>query len=61
MRLATHRLLVSVDAVVAVELLATTLAEKRMATVLPTMILFSNNMNYLSNPPLTPAGPDGSR
>ena len=38
-RLATHKLLVSVDAVVGVELLATTLAGKHMATVLPNFVL----------------------
>ena len=36
-RLATHKLFVSVDAVVRVELLATTLAGKHMATVLPNL------------------------
>ena len=38
-RLATHRFIVSVDAVVEVELLATTLAGKHMATVLPNFVL----------------------
>ena len=38
-RLATHNLIVSVDAVVGVELLATTLAGKHMATVLPNFVL----------------------
>ena len=38
-RLATHKLLVSVDAVVGVKLLATTLAHKHMATVLPNFVL----------------------
>ena len=38
-RLATHKLIVSVDAVVGVELLATTLAGKHMATVLPNFVL----------------------
>ena len=38
-RLATHKLIVSVDAVVGVELLATTLAGKNMATVLPNFVL----------------------
>ena len=38
-RLATHKLLVSVDAVVWVELLATTLAYKHMATMLPNFVL----------------------
>ena len=39
-RLTTHKLLVSVDAVVGVELLATTLADKHMVTVLPKFVLF---------------------
>ena len=38
-RLASHKLFVSVDAVVGVELLATTLAGKHMATVLPNFML----------------------
>ena len=38
-RLATKKLLVSVDAVVGLELLATTLADKHMATVLPKFVL----------------------
>jgi hypothetical protein len=38
-RLATHQLIVSVDAVVGVELLATTLAGKHIATVLPNFVL----------------------
>ena len=38
-RLATKKLLVSVDAVVGLELLATTLADKHMATVLPNCLL----------------------
>ena len=38
-RLATHKLIVSVDAVVGVELLATTLTGKHMATVLPNFVL----------------------
>ena len=38
-RLATHKLIVSVDAVVGVEFLATTLAGKHMATVLPNFVL----------------------
>ena len=38
-RLATHKLIVSDDAVVEVELLATTLAGKHMATVLPNFVL----------------------
>ena len=39
-RLARHNLLVSVDAVVGLELLATNLADKHMATVLPKFVLF---------------------
>ena len=39
MRLATRKLIVSVDAVVEVELLATTLAGKNMATVLPKFVM----------------------
>ena len=38
-RLSTHKLIVSVDAVVGVELLATTLAGKHMANVLPNGVL----------------------
>ena len=38
-RLATHKLIVYVDAVVEVELLAKTLAGKHIATVLPTVVL----------------------
>ena len=38
-RLATKKLLVSVDAVVGLELLVTTLADKHMATVLPNYVL----------------------
>ena len=38
-RLATHKLNVSFDAVVGVELLATTLAGKHIATVLPNFVL----------------------
>ena len=38
-RLATHKLIVSGDAVVGVKLLATTLAGKHMATVLPNFVL----------------------
>ena len=38
-RLATHKLLVSVDDVVGIELLAATLADKHMATVLPKLVL----------------------
>ena len=39
MRFATHKLIVSVDAVVGVELLDTSLAGKHMATVLPNFVL----------------------
>ena len=39
LRLPTHKLIVSVDAVVGVELLATTFAGKHMATVLPNFVL----------------------
>ena len=38
-RLATHKLIVSADAVVGVTLLATTLAGKHIATVLPNFVL----------------------
>ena len=38
-KLATHKLLVSVYAVVGVEVLATTLGDKHMATVLPNSVL----------------------
>ena len=38
-RLATHKLIVSDDAVVGVELLATTLSGKHMDTVLPNSVL----------------------
>ena len=38
-RLATHKLIVSVDTVVGVELLARTLAGKHMATVVPNCVL----------------------
>ena len=40
--LATQKLIVSVDAVVGVELLATTLADKHMATVLLNFVLASH-------------------
>ena len=39
MRHTTHKLIVSLDIVVLVELLATTLANKHMATVLPNVVL----------------------
>ena len=38
-RIATHKLIVSVDSVVGVELLDTTLAGKHIATVLPNFVL----------------------
>ena len=38
-RLATHKLLVIVDAVVCLELLATALANKHLTTVLPNFVL----------------------
>ena len=38
-RLATHKLLVSLDDIVGLELLSTTLADKYMATVLPNFVL----------------------
>ena len=38
-RLSTHKIIVSVDAVVGVELLATTLAGRHIATVLPNFVL----------------------
>ena len=38
-RLATHKLIVSIDVVVGVELLATTLAGKHIASVLPNFVL----------------------
>ena len=41
-RLATHKLIVSVDAVVEVELFATTLAGQHIATVLPNFVLDKN-------------------
>ena len=41
MRLATKKLLVSVDAVVGLEIFATTLADKHMATVLSNCVLVS--------------------
>ena len=40
-RLATHKLIVSIDAAVGVELLATTLAGNHFATVLPNFVLAS--------------------
>ena len=38
-RLATHKLIVSVNAAVGVELLVTTLADEHLATVLPNFVL----------------------
>ena len=67
-RLATHKLIVSVDADVGVELLATTLAGKHIATVLPnlmlcppTLIPSSDIIISLTNLPSTPAGPVASK
>ena len=40
-RLATHKHLVSIDAVVGLEILATTLADKHVATMLPNFVLVS--------------------
>ena len=51
-RLATHKLIVSVDAVVGVELLATTLAGKHMATVLPNFVL-ARHLHYRDEPSLS--------
>ena len=42
LRFATHKLLVSVDIVVEVELLATTLAGKQIATVLSNFVMAKN-------------------
>ena len=39
-RLATHKLLVSLDAIVCLELLATTHAVRHMANLLPNLVLF---------------------
>ena len=47
-RLATHKLIVSVNDVVGVELLATTLAGKHMATVLPNIVL-ARHLQRLEN------------
>ena len=47
-RLATHKPIVSVDAVVGVELLATTLAGKHMATVLLNFVLARHLQRYES-------------
>ena len=41
-RLATHKIIVSVDSVVGVELLATTLAGQHIANVLPNFVLAKN-------------------
>ena len=47
-RLAPHKLIVSVDAVVGVELLATTLAIKQIATMLPNFVL-ANHLKRLES------------
>ena len=47
-RLATHKLTVSIAAVVGVELLATTLAGKNMATVLSNFVLASHLQKFES-------------
>ena len=47
-RLATHKLFVSVDAVVGLELLATTLADKHIPTVLPNCVLVSRSQRLES-------------
>ena len=70
-RLATHKLIVSVDAVVRVELLATTLESfvtditgvNLLSLVLcpPTLTPSSKDMISLINRPSTPAGPGASR
>ena len=97
-RLSTHKLLVSGDAVVGLEILVASLGDKHMVTVLPNLVLVlclqrledlvpnitgvkpqvhylqdmcphppsilipsNNNMNFLTNPPLKPAGPGASR
>ena len=62
-RLATHKLIIPVDAVVGVKLLATTLAGKHMATVLPKFVLprLENDMISLTHLSLTPAGSGASR
>ena len=48
MRLTTDKLLVTVDAVVGLELLATTLADKHMATVLPNCVLVRHSQRLES-------------
>ena len=47
-RLVTHKLIVSVDTVVGVEFLATTLAGKHMTTVLPNFVL-ARHLQRLEN------------
>ena len=47
-RLSTYKLLVSVDAVVGLEVLATTLADKHMATVLPNCVLVRRSQRFKS-------------
>ena len=58
MRLTTHKLIVSVDAVVRDELLATTLAGKHMATVLPNFVIDRDWQSFVTDitgvNPLTP-------
>ena len=53
-RLAIHKLIVSVDAVVGVELLSTTLAGKHIATVLPNVVLARHlQRHYRGEPSLS--------
>ena len=47
-RLATHKLLVSVDAIVGLYLLATALADQHMATVLPNFVLIRQGEKFLA-------------
>ena len=47
-RLQTKRLILSVDAVVGLDLLATTLADKHMATVLPSYVLLRRSQRLES-------------
>ena len=63
-RLATHKFILSVDAVVGVELLATTLGGKPSLSLVPcpqTLMPSSNNKISLTNLPSTPTGPVASR
>ena len=55
--LTPHKL--SVYAVVGVELVATTLADKHMATVLPHLV--QQRCEFPHKPPLTPVGPGASK